>query len=67
MGVVASPRAKALFDHVVERSDMRQTLRLLRSGRTLWYAPDQDYGRNILYLRPSLMSLPRLFAPRLLG
>lgn len=34
------------FDHVVERSDMRQTLRLLKSGRTLWYAPDQDYGRK---------------------
>ena len=37
---------KHFFEHVVERSDMRQTLRLLRSGHTLWYAPDQDYGRK---------------------
>tara|TARA_B100000900_G_scaffold297849_1_gene256381 strand:- start:932 stop:1858 length:927 start_codon:yes stop_codon:yes gene_type:complete len=34
------------FDHVIERSDMRQTLALLKSGRALWYAPDQDYGRK---------------------
>ena len=25
---------------------MRQTLSLLKSGRALWYAPDQDYGRK---------------------
>ena len=34
------------FDHVVERNDMRRTLSLLKSGRALWYAPDQDYGRK---------------------
>ena len=34
------------FDHVIERSDMRQTLSLLKSGGSLWYAPDQDYGRK---------------------
>ncbi len=32
------------FDGVVERRDTRQALKRLRSGRTLWYAPDQDYG-----------------------
>ncbi|WP_312935237.1 lipid A biosynthesis lauroyl acyltransferase [Pseudomonas sp.] len=28
----------------VEREDVRGMLRLLRSGRAIWYAPDQDYG-----------------------
>jgi KDO2-lipid IV(A) lauroyltransferase len=35
---------KHYFDGVVERDDTRQTLRRLRKGRTMWYAPDQDYG-----------------------
>ncbi|MDH3644627.1 MAG: lipid A biosynthesis acyltransferase [Gammaproteobacteria bacterium] len=32
------------FDGVIERSDTRQTLRRLKAARTVWYAPDQDYG-----------------------
>lgn len=28
----------------VDRTDLRQMLRLLRSGEIVWYAPDQDYG-----------------------
>lgn len=28
----------------VEREDVRGMLRLLRKGRAIWYAPDQDYG-----------------------
>ncbi|CAM3158332.1 lipid A biosynthesis lauroyl acyltransferase [Pseudomonas floridensis] len=28
----------------VEREDVRSMLKLLRSGRAIWYAPDQDYG-----------------------
>ena len=28
----------------VEREDVRGMLKLLRSGRAIWYAPDQDYG-----------------------
>jgi len=35
---------KTFFDGVVERSDMRQILKRLRQGRTMWYAADQDYG-----------------------
>lgn len=34
------------FDGVIERDDTRQVLRRLKRGRTLWYAPDQDYGRK---------------------
>ena len=27
-----------------ERKDIKGMIRCLRQGRTLWYAPDQDYG-----------------------
>ncbi len=33
-----------LYGAVIERRDVRQALRRLKSSRTLWYAPDQDYG-----------------------
>jgi KDO2-lipid IV(A) lauroyltransferase len=28
----------------IEREDVRAMLRVLRGGRAIWYAPDQDYG-----------------------
>jgi KDO2-lipid IV(A) lauroyltransferase len=36
------------FEHsqVIPKQDMRTTIKLLRSGRAIWYAPDQDYGRK---------------------
>ena len=37
------------FDHVVERSDMRQTLRLLKSGRTRGTHPIKTMDVSILY------------------
>jgi KDO2-lipid IV(A) lauroyltransferase len=33
-----------LYRAVIERRDVRQALRSLKTGHTLWYAPDQDYG-----------------------
>jgi len=30
----------------IDREDVRGAVRLLRQGRALWYAPDQDYGRK---------------------
>lgn len=35
---------KRHFKRVLERSDVRGAMRSLKAGRTLWYAPDQDYG-----------------------
>lgn len=35
-----------LYANVVERGDVRLALRCLQQGHTLWYAPDQDYGRK---------------------
>ncbi len=32
------------FRGVIERRDTRAVLRALKSGRAVWYAPDQDYG-----------------------
>ena len=32
------------FTQVIERSDIRKVLKALKSGRAIWYAPDQDYG-----------------------
>ena len=31
---------------VISRDDVRGTVKALRSGRGVWYAPDQDYGRK---------------------
>ena len=30
----------------IEREDVRAMIKVLRSGRAIWYAPDQDYGRK---------------------
>jgi len=30
----------------ITRKDMRSVIRNLKEGRTVWYAPDQDYGRK---------------------
>ena len=34
------------FEGVIERANTRAMLRRLKSGRTFWYAADQDYGRR---------------------
>lgn len=34
------------FPAVIERDDVRHTLRRLKQGHTVWYAADQDYGRK---------------------
>ena len=31
-------------EHCYERKDIKGMIRCLRQGKTLWYAPDQDYG-----------------------
>lgn len=38
---------KRRFAHAIERHDIRGMVRALRQGRTIWYAPDQNYrGSN---------------------
>lgn len=55
-GVTYRPHRNALFDAfmlrgrisncngVFDRNDLRGAFRHLKQGKTLWYAPDQDYG-----------------------
>ncbi len=33
-------------DRAIDRRDVRATLRALRENQAVWYAPDQDYGRE---------------------
>jgi KDO2-lipid IV(A) lauroyltransferase len=35
---------KRNLDGVYDRKEIRQVIKSLKSGRMLWYAPDQDYG-----------------------
>lgn len=35
---------KRHYSRVLRREDVRGAMRSLKEGRTLWYAPDQDYG-----------------------
>lgn len=34
------------MDKMLDRADVRGIVRALRKGETVWYAPDQDYGRK---------------------
>lgn len=42
------------FSAVIERSDLRRVLGLLRSGGVVWYAADQDYGPRHSRFEPFL-------------
>ncbi|VEI45044.1 lipid A biosynthesis lauroyl acyltransferase [Actinobacillus equuli] len=35
---------------MLDRKDLRGMIRALKAGDTIWYAPDHDYGRKIVYL-----------------
>ncbi len=37
---------KRLFDDLLPSSDMRRIVRNLKKGKVVWYAPDQDFGRE---------------------
>lgn len=41
---VITQNRKKNFKHLIERSDIRRVLKTLKEGRTLWYAPDQNYA-----------------------
>ncbi len=38
--------------HNIDRQDMRQMVRCLKKGEVVWYAPDQDYGRDLAVYVP---------------
>jgi KDO2-lipid IV(A) lauroyltransferase len=37
---------KRLFDDLLPSSEMRSIVRNLKKGKVVWYAPDQDFGRD---------------------
>lgn len=37
---------KRSYPRAIERDDMRGVVTSLKEGRTIWYGPDQDYGRK---------------------
>ena len=41
-----------VFKNVLDRNNMKRILSKLREGRAIWYAPDQDYGRNSAVFAP---------------
>lgn len=43
--VMANSR-KRLFDDLLPSADMRAIVRNLKKGKVVWYAPDQDFGRD---------------------
>lgn len=42
--VVIKKKRQHYFKHLIERTNMRRIVSLLKSGELLWYAPDQDFG-----------------------
>lgn len=34
------------FTHIIEKNDMRSMIKQLKAGRVVWFAPDQDFGRQ---------------------
>ena len=34
------------FKNLIHKNEMRRFIRALKNKRTVWYAPDQDFGRN---------------------
>jgi KDO2-lipid IV(A) lauroyltransferase len=46
-------RSRARYVHaMISKRDMRSGIRLLREGRALWYAPDQDFGPELSTFAP---------------
>lgn len=43
---------KALYGEVISKHDIRSMLKRLRKNRIVWYATDQDYGRNNTVFAP---------------
>src|SRR5699024_8035820 len=50
-------------EHYIDRKDMRGLIRHLRAGKAVWYAPDQDYGREQRVLAPFLGVRPATTTP----
>lgn len=43
--IINTNRARS-FRHLIEKKEMRKMLKTLKKGDCVWYAPDQDFGRE---------------------
>ena len=43
---------KRFFDAVLDRANIRSIVKRLRAGKTVWYSPDQDFGRKHVVFAP---------------
>jgi KDO2-lipid IV(A) lauroyltransferase len=41
-----------IFGQMVDRHDLRGVVRRLKAGRSVWYSPDQDFGRDASVFAP---------------
>ena len=46
LNAIQTRSRERFIDQTITRKDMRSVIRNLKKGRTVWYAPDQDYGRK---------------------
>lgn len=41
-----------LFGQAIDRHDLRGVIRRIKAGHTVWYSPDQDFGRDVSVFAP---------------
>ncbi|QTF91862.1 LpxL/LpxP family Kdo(2)-lipid IV(A) lauroyl/palmitoleoyl acyltransferase [Halomonas sp. BM-2019] len=41
-----------IFGQAIDRRDLRGVVRRIKEGHIVWYAPDQDYGRDVSVFAP---------------
>jgi KDO2-lipid IV(A) lauroyltransferase len=52
MEQVITQGRQRFFDAVLDRSNVRTIVKRLRAGKTVWYSPDQDFGRKHIVFAP---------------
>lgn len=49
---VSRTARECFFEEAIERRDIRLLIKRLKKGKTVWYAPDQDFGRKNTVFAP---------------
>ena len=43
---------KRIYGAAIDRHDLKGALKRIKSGRAIWYSPDQDFGRDVSVFAP---------------
>lgn len=43
---------KRIYGAAIDRKDLKAALKRIKSGRAIWYSPDQDFGREVSVFAP---------------